>query len=809
MFEFRTTHLHRTIVSVTLLALCATVNVAYSQSLLEEVVVTAQKREESVQDVGIAITAFTGEQLDSFGFNDSTEITSMTPGVHISGNNGGNTVQFTIRGSTQSDFADLLESPNAVYVDEAYIATGQGHRFAQFDMQRVEILKGPQGTLFGRNATGGLVQYITNKPTDEFEAYGDLTYGSYNTVRFEGAVSGPISDNFKGRLSGFVNRNDSYLDNVFPNQLPAVPGFLPGRTITGSPSGSDDIGNNDEFAIRGQGLFEFSESSELLLSGQYAQQNPGSGPYQNVGSIAVRDAQGRFVNSIRADKLATNCEELGPGGACINNFLDLDGDGVRPRAGGDFFGYIDADGEDLNTSTDHTVDNFDKVEIYSFTGNFSHDINDSLSMTWLHNYSHQEKRQSLDVDSGPAPQFIVMNNSEHDWYTQELRFNGDADRLRWVAGGYYMYIDAEYNAGLADTIGGINVFGASPPPNGFGNPNIFLEGSLNSELETNSYSLFGQVDYDLTDQWTAIFGLRWIHEKKDFDFGSFFYVNVDDRTVDNNGTRLAPLLPAHSEKTSDDLWAGKVQLNFAPNDDWLFYAGVNRGVKAGSFNAPLLTFLNPSEYGYGEEKLVAYEAGFKATLWQGKARLNATVYHYDYSDYQAFQFIGTSGAVFNADARHTGLEVDLATTPFQNFDFVFGLSLIDPEVKDVNVAPGVSRDVKPTFTPTVQMSGLARYTFPAAVYGGDVSFQMDSNYASSSFYNINNFDSHKMPAYVLGNARVAWYSDDGKWDAQFFVKNIADARNQTIGFELATICGCDERSFGNPRWFGFSLRYNY
>ena len=167
----------------------------FSQSgLLEEVIVTAQKREESIQDVGISITAFSGEQLKAFGFINNTEVAAYTPGVYISGNNGGHTQQFTIRGATQNDFADIAEAPNAVYVDEAYQATGQAQLFASFDMERVEILKGPQGTLFGRNATGGLVHYITKAPTKETEAYADVTYGSYDSVRAEAAVSGALSD---------------------------------------------------------------------------------------------------------------------------------------------------------------------------------------------------------------------------------------------------------------------------------------------------------------------------------------------------------------------------------------------------------------------------------------------------------------------------------------------------------------------------------------------------------------------------------------------------------------------------------------
>ena len=202
--------------------------------LLEEIIVTAQKREQSLQDVGIAVTAFTGAQLDAFGFTNSTELTAFTPGMHISGNNAGGTQQFSIRGATQNDFFDLAEAPNAVYVDEAYQATGQAHLFASFDMERVEILKGPQGTLFGRNATGGLIHYVTRKPTDEVEAYADVTYGNYDQIRVEAAVSGAITDNLKVRISGFHRSHDPILKNVFTDaDLLATPFFLANPAIVG------------------------------------------------------------------------------------------------------------------------------------------------------------------------------------------------------------------------------------------------------------------------------------------------------------------------------------------------------------------------------------------------------------------------------------------------------------------------------------------------------------------------------------------------------------------------------------------------
>ena len=428
--------------SLLLALLCAFVATqTVTAQVLEEITVTAQKREESVQDVGIAITAFSGEQMNALGFVNNTEVAALTPGVHISGNNAGHTQQFTIRGATQNDFADIAEAPNAVYVDEGYQATGQAQLFANFDMERVEILKGPQGTLFGRNATGGLVHYITKKPTQEFDAYGDVTYGSYDQVRFEGAVGGGLTETLSARVSGFINRHDDVMDNKFTDaDIPPTPDFLAGQgrgPLTSNPDNHDDLWTDDQFSIRGQLLFEPNEDVSILLKGQYAQSKPASGPYQEVSTVAFledTDNDGMLDNAVDTAFLSdmpTLCEQIDNAtGACVNSVFDLDFDGVRPNNRGDFFGAFEPDGTDgLDVITDHTTSDNDRVEIYGFTGKLSWDL-DFATLVAVSNYSDQSKRQSLDVDSGPAGQFIVMNQSEFDWFSQEVRLEGETDKFR-------------------------------------------------------------------------------------------------------------------------------------------------------------------------------------------------------------------------------------------------------------------------------------------------------------------------------------------------------------------------------------------
>ena len=802
--------------------------------ILEEVIVTAQKREESIQDVGIAITAFSGEQLDAFGFTNSTELTAFTPGVHMSGNSAGHTQQFTIRGATQNDFFDLAEAPNAVYIDEGYQAAGQAQLFASFDMDRVEILKGPQGTLFGRNATGGLVHYITRKPTEEFQAYGDMVYGRYDQVRFEGAVSGALSESIKARVAGFYRRHDPILKNVFtPEDLPPTPFYLqvpftpfggaPRGPLNGSLSGQDDLWADDQYAVRAQILIEPNEDMEILIKGQFAESTLPTGPYQDAPTIGEYDSLRRRVNSLPSNHQTNpnSCEALIVGTKqCLpgGEFLDLDADLYRPAPDTDLFGYRDPDGtEGLTTSTDHAVDDFDRTDTYGVTGKLTWEM-DWATLVVVSSYSDQEKIRTLDVNSGPAPQLVVTSDSVIDWFTQEIRLEGETERIRWIAGFYYLNIDGEFSQNLGDTIGGVNVFGASPPPNGFGVSDLFLEGSLDAFLETQSYSVFGQVDYDLTEQLELNVGWRGIIEEKDYEFYSNFFINTDDRWTESlrrGGTPIAPFLPDHVEDTSDFLWSGKVQLNYTPSDDLLLYAGFNRGVKAGSCNAPVLTLLAPEQYCYDEEILLAYEIGFKSTIWGGKARINAAAYYYDYSDYQAFQFVGTSGVVINADAENYGGEVEILATPVDNLDLMFGIAYIDPRVKDVAIADAggpdgkVFRDVEPTFTPEVQFSALGRYTWPDSILGGSLAIQVDGNYASSSFHNLNNFDADRMPDYWLGNASLTWISADEHWEVGGFVDNFSDTRNMNIGFSLPFVCGCDEQSFGYPRMYGARVRYNH
>ena len=758
---------------------------ARASTLLDSINVVAQKRVENSQDVGIAIKTLSGEQIEAFGFNESTDVVLQTPGVTVGGSIAGQFLTVNIRGVSQNDFADHVEAPNAVYVDDTYISFPQFQKFALFDTERVEILKGPQGTLFGRNATGGLVHYISRRPTDEFEASTKFTYGSYNQARGEGYISGPIGDGFKARASLLYNTHDDVHDNLI----------------------GEDEWNDDTIVGRGQLEYDNDQNLNVLLTFFGGRTITSAGPYQNRPLIAEFDADGTVINTYRVQPGETRAG-IGPGGidACPGCFFA----GPRPTPGGDGFGYLDPDGEGLNVEKDFFDDDGTTYRIYSGTANISYDLSDSVTITSITDYKDMVKDNVLlDVDASPTNSLIFHADADSKQFSQELRIAGELDTFRWVLGGYYLDIDvfSEQGVGGPPTISGNNIFGAFD--------GVDYVNTVN--MDTQSVSAFGQFEYDLSDQLTLIAGARVIWEDKDFTHSAAIFESLS--TQNFRGAFIAdlpnggpPLLNDQDLSSSDTLWSGKAQLNWTPTDGLLVYAGANRGVKAGGFNQQLGGVFGITQFAYDPEILTAYEGGFKSDLF-GNTRINAAVYYYDYDDYQAFRVNGLSFTVINADAEYYGAEVDIITNLFEGFDIGLSASYIDATVKDVPFASGPGgtqttfRDREPTFTPDFQLSGIARYEWP--VGPGLMALQGDFSYSSESYYNLTNFDGSVLDANVIGNARLSYVSEGDRWGIDVFVKNISDTRVDLVGFDFSTFCGCQQAGFGAPRWWGVSFKYNW
>lgn len=753
-----------------------------------DIVVTAQRRSQNAQDVGIAIVAATGEQIRALGLNASTDLAKIASNVAVSGSYGGLTSQFTIRGVTQNDFNDHVESVIATYVDDTYIAMQQGSNFTLFDIDRVEALKGPQGTLFGRNATGGLVHYITKRPTDTVEGYLDGTYASYDNVRIEGALSGPLAPGIDARLSGLYERSDGYLKNAYPEQT-----FVGGARYQGAPlagGGADLGGLKSNVALRGQITADIGDKADLWVAAFYSNMIAGSAPYQlSDRTLNIQDANGNQLNTVFA-KPGETCEIV-KAGACAAGFFE--GSATRPVPGGDFYGFTDPDGRGLTTSVDYAFDDGSRAKTWGASGKLTAKVG-AANLTWVSDYKRFTKNFQFDLVPDPTNAYLWIAQSQASTVSQEVRLDGRSGGLNWVVGAYYLHINNRSTNGFGFLPGGI--FGAA----GFDEPRIV-------HLISDSYSIFGQLEYKVSDTLTAIGGLRASREQKDYDF-SILAVTTgpadDPRNFDYAGGFLEG---SYKAKNGETLWNWKAQLNWKPEKGLLLYAGVTQGQKAGSYNqAGAEIFANGgSAIPYKPERLVSYEIGFKSALFDRRLRVNASSYYYDYHDYQAAQWTGISSIIINADARFYGVEGEIAGAVTRDLEISLNGGYQHNTVEQVPVAGGL-RDVSTTFAPEWTASGIVRYTYPAAIAGGKVAAQVAGRYQSMVWQNLNNFDANRLDGYFTADARLGWTSRDERYQLALFARNIFDKRYETVGFDESYVTGGSITSPGRPRWVGVNAR---
>jgi len=808
-----------------------------AQSLLEEVVVTAQKRDQGLQDVGIAVSAFTGDQLRAFDATDSFDIAAYTPGVHISGNLAGQNTQFTIRGVTQNDFNDIIESPNAVYLDEGYIAIAQAQTFALLDLERVEILKGPQGTLFGRNATGGVVSFFSKKPNfEEFEGFVQLDWGQFDVSNdasrhsIEGAFGGPISDTMAIRAAFRHSEQDPYLENLYPQGQPEFNVFgLPFFPISDPGEGSGaDLGDDDTTVGRLTLSIRPSDRLDITISGNYADSELSTGPYQSKSTIAlVEDVGGRseVYNVIDTPANETRLSILTAGGA--DSGLDGGGDGLvdspfgpgncaaiglcaRMAPGADFFGYIDPDGDDFTFSSDFAFDDQGSTENAGLNARIEYELQNGMSFVSVTDHKSYKKKLFIDVDAAPVNQLANYGSVDATSFTQEFRLSGGSERSDWVVGAYYLNIDTDSSNALK-----------APPNSIFGMIALPADVVTIASLETDSYSLFGQYEYQLTDAMRLIGGVRVMREEKDYvgNWGLTPSMGNDQVSYDtsmyipNAAGAGDPL--SYQDDLSESFWTGKLQLDYTPSDDLLIYAGVNRGVKAGSFNAALLgAYLGGGGNAgvpYDEEVLTSFEVGFKSTIAGGAARLNGSAYYYDYADYQAFLFVGVGGNSVNLDAETYGAEIELQASLTDRLDLILSASYVDATIEDLplrNGSPLPPRDVTPTYAPEVQAFAMARYTIPLAA-GSSIAIQGDLSFSDEFYYNLRNFDADTFDSYTMVNGLISWTSSDQSLVASLLINNITDERAGIQGFDLATLCGCNEVSYRAPRNWAVQVKKEF
>lgn len=592
-----------------LLAISAGVT-AQDDFALEEIVVTAQKREQSLQDVPISITAVSGDRLNKFGAGgeDIRLLSSRVPGLNAESSNGRVAPRFYIRGLGNTDFDLAASQPVSIVVDEVVQENVILKSFPLFDIERVEVLRGPQGTLFGRNTPAGIIKFETRKPTQEAEGYLSASYGTFGTGSVEMAQGGGISDNLSGRISLLYTRRDDWVDND----------HLDIENFTG-------------------GFEELAARFQLLYEGE---------TFSALGNFHVRTIDGTSA-LFRANILDTGSNELN------DNF----------------------DRDTVYYDDDHG--NPQSYDSWGTSLKLVKDFDNEMTLTSITGYETTEGSSLGDIDGGnlTGPGFIPFPSTtedgidELDQFTQELRLSQQAtDELFYQVGLFYF--DSDFTIRTR--------------------PFFVPDSTVRHQNET--WAVFGQVSYNMTENTTITVGARYTDDKKTADaYSGAFGAQLD--TVELNGDRLS--------------W--DVAINHTIGDDLSVYGRVASGFRAPTIQSRDVAFFGVPTTAK-EETVMSYEAGFKATLLDNRMRWNGAIFYYDMTDQQVTAVGGATNSVqlVNlAEVTGFGFETDIEWLVTENFSLTAGLGYVDTQINDADLRVPTCGSGQCTVTNSVDSDGFA------------------------------------------------------------------------------------------------------
>lgn len=746
---------------------------------IEEVVVTAQKRSESAQDVGISITAFTGETLSQKGVLTAEDMAALTPGLVVTQNAATGVPTYTIRGVGFNDYSTAASSTVGLYVDEVSIPYTVASRGAVFDVERVEVLKGPQGDLYGRNTTAGQINFISRKPTKEFESALRLGYGSYQAADLEGYVSGPFSDSAQGRLSVKVtNWGQGWQKSV----------TRPG----------DRLGKKDVVALRGQVNLDFAEGSSLLLNAHYVKDKS-----ENTAATAYRGTAIGLPTDTSLPTIGTPSYSLGD-----NEAADWSDGVYYPKR-----------------------DN----ELKGFSGTLNWDFG-PVSLTSITAYDKFTRSEGNDWDGSAIRDSSNLNVTDLKVFSQEVRLasNGDGP-LSWIVGGYYSddKMNEAYNYFMEDSFFslalGIQTLATryeqkTKSAAAFGH----VEWAFNDQWKlvsglrfTHEKREFTGCTYDTGDGTLAgalnniitpfLIAPNGLPVPGPVAAGGCGVYN------DVVGTPNYGEYAVFSDQIGADRVMWKLGINYEPADDILLFAGISSGFKSGGFNGANAN-THSQIVPYRAETLLAYEAGIKSTLADRKLRLNASVFFYDYKNKQESDFfvtfVGNIGGIANVPKSEIkGLDFDLAYAPVDGLTLSLGAVYLDAKIKEWSAVSPTSAYPNVVLSdqagrrlgnaPRWQGNAAAEYTWEV---GNGLSARVGADYNYRGATSAPNLF-QATESYGVANAHVGLAAADDRWEVVATIHNLADEYYYPSAFLGGN--GPYVRSLGMPRYYSVSANFKF
>jgi iron complex outermembrane recepter protein len=618
---------------------------------LEEIVVTAQRRAESLQKVPIAVSAFTASELERLNVVQALDVMQYVPNVVSSNNVGlGTANTYFIRGLGSTDSIATADPAVGTYVDDIYVARQSANNISLFDVGRIEVLRGPQGTLFGRNTTGGAVNILMAKPGDELGGYVELGGGAFDRRAARGSVDLPLGDKASLKLTGYWNKDDGYAKNV-----------TTGETLNNTDAFGGRIALRADLADwlnwNVSALYTDTEAANIVnfscnprAASQCDDRFVSTGLRQNNGGA------NQFVGATATVTLANGKSNLPLGSqtrlGLVSSNLSFDLGWANLAA---ITGYV-------RTEQDFLVDFFD--------GRAAPTLNFGLDpITGRPSRNNVANNVILNppVAGLAVGGFVITNIAETDQWTQEFKLTGEAfdGAVSYVAGAFYF--NEESTTDFADTLGSVTTRNAT------------LLADRIVRNKTEAAAVYGQADWSFTEKWKATFGVRFTNEQRRTDFSDNRAICLatplpatclDSRNFASVDVDLNPATPNVTIPLDQEIniWTPRFALNHQVNDDVLLFASATRGFKSGAqaARATAVRQLLP----VGPETVWSYEAGMKSQWLNNRLRLNLTAFVQETKDFQAgTAFVNpTTGALSFvtrnlADLKNQGLEYELVFKP--------------------------------------------------------------------------------------------------------------------------------------------------
>jgi iron complex outermembrane receptor protein len=763
---------------------------------LEEVTVTAQRREESLQTVPLAVSAFTASQLEDRQVFSTIDLVKMVPNLFGHNNTGTSTANtYFLRGLGSTEQIALLDPAVSTYVDDVIIPRQNANNYALFDIERLEVLRGPQGTTFGRNSTGGAISVITKKPGEELAGSVGVGYGSFGRVLARGTVDVPFSERVLSKFSAFYTKDDGWLENV------------------GNGEDTNDVEN---WGVRGALRFLLSDTLTWDVSAEYILAN------------------GVFARSFKDDstKMYSSFTTGGGTGDIVADMVNKRGwrNETDATSVTSTFNW-ELGGNTLTAITGYRT--VDQVFVLDF-GDPNPVVGGVRVPGTAANYFT----------------FAINNDGKYDMFSQEFKLNGSlGDSLKYVAGLYYFYEDNITRAGQAT--------GAGPAPLTLScTPGLFGDGRMqcgaargyssyrDMRNKTTSYAVYAQADWAVTDRVTLIAGARF---------------SDDEKTLDLVATPQGAMITADlvaagiATRLKDSQVTPKFGVNFQLDPDKMLYASATRGFKSGGWNSR--TAYRPQEFQPMDSEITwSYEAGIKSEFLDRRLRVNATAFYAETDGLQlAYStpgpIAGTTLSTQNnaGDIEVKGLEFEVSARIGQYVDVFGSLGLQDGEYTNVRAAalsfcnnggslvnggcvprPGTTSTYVNAIDPTDKLSRFPEMNgnlgvdvrIPAASLGGEFRLSFEAQYTDDFFTTASN----AMPnlqlvpggplvsgptvyptlasGFTLLNIGIGFESADGQWRAALDCKNCADEGDAVISVFNGLF-------FNEPRRLNFGVNYKF